>query len=61
LVAIAAEHGGMISVLSGQNLIVILPTGECPLGHVDDTNAIIKEYSGGRLVGVRLAKAVDDR
>jgi hypothetical protein len=59
LVATAAEHDGMISVHSGQNLIAILPTGEFPLGQGDHNDEIIREYSGGRLVAVRLAKAVD--
>ena len=58
LVAIAAEHDGMISVHSGQSLIAILPTGEFPVGQGDPSDEIIREYSGGRLVAVRLAKAV---
>jgi len=61
LAAIAAKHDGMISVHSGQNLIVVSFAGEFPLGQVDDNDEIIREYSGDRLVGVRLVKAVDAR
>jgi hypothetical protein len=60
-VAIAAKHDGLISVHSGQSLIVLLLTGEFPLGHVDDNDEIIRQYSGDRLVGVRLVKASDAR
>jgi hypothetical protein len=61
MVAIAAKHGGMISVHSGHNLIVVLPGGEIPLGQADDKDEIIREYLGDQLVGVRLVKAADAR
>jgi hypothetical protein len=59
LVAIAAKHDGMISVHSGQTLIVVSLSGEFPLGLVDHNDQIIREYAGDRLVGVRLVKDVD--
>ena len=51
----------MISVSSGQNLIVLSPDEEFPLGEVDERDEIIREYAGSRLVGVRLIKAGDAR
>jgi hypothetical protein len=61
LAAIAAEHDGMILVGSGRNVIVLSPEDEFPLGEVGDHDEIIREYSGRRLVGVRLVKANDVR
>ncbi len=61
LVAIAAKHDGMISVYSGQNLIVVSLAGEFPLGQVDHNDQIVREYHGDRLVQVRLVKDVDAR
>jgi hypothetical protein len=61
LVAIAAKHDGIISVYSGQNLIVVSLTGEFPLGQVNHNDQIVREYHGDRLVGVRLVKDVDAR
>jgi hypothetical protein len=59
LAAIAVKHDGMISVHSGRNLIIVAPEGEFPLGEVADEDEIIREFSGNRLVGVRVIKAED--
>jgi hypothetical protein len=61
LAALAAKHDGMISVTSGRNLIVVSFEGEFLLGEVGNDDEIIREYSGNRLVGVRLNKNGDVR
>lgn len=58
---IAAKHEGTISVHSGRHLIIISREGEFPLGEAHDKDQIIREYSGNRLIGVRLVKADDPR
>jgi hypothetical protein len=57
LAAIAIQHDGMISVHTGRNLIVVAPDGEFALGDVAVEDEIIREFSGDRLVGVRVVKA----
>jgi hypothetical protein len=37
----------------------VAPEGEFPLGEVADRDEIIREFSGNRLVGVRVIKAED--
>jgi len=57
LAAVAAAHDGIISVCVGRRMTVIAPEGEFPLGEVGNDDQIIREYSGKRLVGIRLVKA----
>jgi hypothetical protein len=47
----------LISVNSGRNLIIVAPEREFALGEVADQDEIVREYSGERLVGVRVIKA----
>jgi hypothetical protein len=61
LAAIAVQHDGMISVHAGRNLIVVAPDGEFALGDVAVEDEIIREFSGNRLVGVRVIKAGQPR
>lgn len=61
LAAVAAKNNGMISVRSGRDSIVLSAEAEFPIGEVGDQDEIIHEYSGERLVGVRLVKAGDPR
>jgi hypothetical protein len=61
LAAIAVRHDGMISVRTGRNLIVVAPEGEFALGDVDVADELIREFSGSRLVGVRVIKAGQTR
>ncbi len=57
LAAIAIRHDGIISVHSARNTIVVAPEREFALGEVGDNDEIIREFSGDRLVGVRVIKA----
>ena len=60
LASVAVPHDGLISVCVGRKMTIITPEGEFPLGDVSNDDQIIREYSGKRLVGVRLVK-VNDR
>ncbi len=57
LAAIALRHDGLICVNSGRNLIIVAPEQDFALGEVAEQDEIIREYSGERLVGVRVVKA----
>jgi len=57
LAAIASRHDGMISVHSARNMIVVAPEREFALGEVGEHDEIIQEFTGDRLVGVRVIKA----
>ena len=58
LAAIAARHDGLISVNTGRNLIIVAPEREFAVGEVAEEDEIVREFSGDRLVGVRVVKAV---
>jgi hypothetical protein len=57
LAAIAARYDGLISVNAGKNCIIVAADCEFAIGAVGDRDEIIREYSGSRLVGVRVIRA----
>jgi hypothetical protein len=57
LAALAAQHDGIVSVQSGRTLIVVAPDNEFAFADAGETDEIVREYAGNRLVGVRLVKA----
>jgi hypothetical protein len=61
LAAIAAKNEGSVSVRSGRVLIVISPEGEFQLADAGNNDEIIREYTGNRLVGVRLVRDGEDK
>jgi hypothetical protein len=61
LAAAADRHGGLISVRSGRNLIVVAPDRDFPLGEAGPDDEMIREYSGNRLTGVRPVRAGEAR
>jgi len=57
MASVAAAHDGIISICVGRSMTIVTPEREFPLGDVSDKDQIIREYSGKRLVGVRIVKA----
>jgi hypothetical protein len=53
----AKPQDGPIVVAVGNRLTVIAAEGEFPLGEFNDGDRISREFSRGRLVGVRVVKA----
>jgi hypothetical protein len=53
----AKPQDGPIVVAIGNRLTVIAPEGEFPLGEFGEGDQIFREFSGGRLVGVRVVRA----
>ena len=44
-------------ICAGNRLTLVAPEGEFPLGEVTGDARIVREYSGNRVVGVRIVKA----
>jgi len=53
----AKAHDGTVIVCVGSKMTVVAPEGEFPLGDVGDDDLIGREFSGHKLVGVRVMKA----
>jgi hypothetical protein len=51
----AKPHGVIVCVTN--RVTMVAPEGEFPLGEVADDDQIVREFSGDRLVSVRLSKA----
>jgi hypothetical protein len=52
-----ALHYGTVTVCVGKMLTVVSVDREFALGTVDDDKRIVREFSGKRLIGVRVVKA----
>lgn len=55
----AAPSGGTVLVCIGTREILVAPEGEFPLGDVAPDDRIAREFSGGKLIGVKVIKAAD--
>ena len=49
---------GVLIVCVENRVTVVAPEGEFPVGEVADDNHVVREFSGDRLVSVRLSKAI---
>ena len=52
----AKRDDGPIMIAAGNRVTVIAPAGEFPLGELSENDQIVREFSGNRLVGVRVVK-----
>jgi hypothetical protein len=52
----AKRDDGPIMIAAGNRVTVIAPEGEFPLGELSENDQIVREFSGNRLVGVRVVK-----